>query len=141
MSRLAAAAALAFLTLQAPPGDLGRMQGTWTMLEGVAGGAPLPAGYLASMRRVLKGTTLTVTLNDGIFFVAEIKLDPKATPKTIDYHMTAGFQPGAEQLGIYELKGDTLRSCFGAPGAPRCTEFKSVPGDRRTVAAWVKAKP
>ena len=139
MSRLAAAA-LAFLTLQTQ-GDLDRMQGSWTMLEGTAGGAPLPAGYLSSMRRELKGTKLTVTLNGEVFFVAEIKLDPKATPKSIDYHMIAGFSPGAEQLGIYELKGDTLRSCFGAPGAPRCTEFTSVPGDRRTVAVWVKAKP
>ena len=71
------------------------------------------------------------------------ELDATKTPKTIDYAMTEGITKGKQQLGIYELNGDTFKSCFAKPGAERPGDFK--PGEGRTVSVWKReeavAKP
>ena len=53
------------------------------------------------------------------FFKAKFTIDPTKKPKTIDYAMTEGFTKGKTQLGIYELDGDTFRSCFAPAGKRR----------------------
>lgn len=121
--------------------DSARMQGAWLMVSGAADGIPMPAALLGSMRRVLNGDSLLVTMNGQVYFRAVIQLAAAETPKTIDYHMTDGFSPGAIQRGIYRFAGDTVVFCFGAPDAVRPTEFKTVPGDRRTLAAWLPVRP
>ena len=71
---------------------------------------------------------------------AKITIDPSKKPKTIDYQMTDGFTKGKTQLGIYEVDGDTFKSCFGKPGTERPTEFTSKPGDGRTLSVWKREK-
>jgi hypothetical protein len=71
---------------------------------------------------------------------ATITVDPSKNPKTMDYQMTEGVTKGKTQLGIYELDGDTFRSCFSAPGAERPTEFTTKPGDQRTLTVWKREK-
>ncbi len=75
-----------------------------------------------------------------VFLKAKITLDPSKKPKTIDYRMLEGFTKGKTQLGIYELDGDTFRSCFSAPGDPRPTDFTTKAGDRRTLSVWKRVK-
>ncbi len=76
-----------------------------------------------------------------MFFKARIAIDSAKKPKTIDYEMTEGFTKGEKQFGIYEVEADTFKSCFGAPGAARPTEFSSKPGDQRTLTTWKRDKP
>ena len=71
---------------------------------------------------------------------AKITIDPTKKPKTIDYQVIDGPTKGKKHLGIYELAGDTLKSCFGAPGAERPTDFTSKPGDKHTATVWKRAK-
>ena len=80
-------------------------------------------------------------MNGRVFFKAKIAIDPSQKPKTIDYEMTEGFTKGKKQLGIYELEGDTFKSCFGRPGAERPSDFTSKPGDGRTLSVWKREKP
>ena len=54
--------------------------------------------------------------------------------------MTDGPTKGKTQLGIYEVDGDTFRSCFASPGAERPTDFSSKPGEARTVSIWKREK-
>ena len=119
--------------------DSARLQGTWVMVSGTASGTAMPPVFLGGMRRVLTGNELTVTQNERPFMSARIVLNSHATPKTIDYHMTGGFTAGAVQLGIYEIRGDTVTFCFGPANGPRPAEFTSVAGDGRTLSTWVRA--
>lgn len=114
--------------------DLAQLQGEWTMVSGSADGSPMPDEMRRQMKRVCAGDELTVTMGGQTFIKAKVTIDPSKTPKTIDYQMTGGFTAGKKQLGIYELDGDTFKSCFTKPGADRPADF--APGEGRTVSVW-----
>lgn len=142
----AAAAVLAATPVRAQvsasaPTDLGRLQGTWTVVSASANGLPMPSQYANTMRRVAIGDTVTITLGEQLFFRATVTLDQSRTPKTIDYHMIGGPSAGATQLGIYAIAGDTVRFCFGSPNAARPGDFSSTAGDGRVLSTWVRAHP
>ena len=120
--------------------DLSQLQGEWSMVSGSADGQPVPDVMVKQMKRVCKGDETTTTRAGQLFFKAKITIDPSKKPKTIDYQMTDGFTKGQKQLGIYEVEGDTFRSCFGKPGAERPTDFTSKPGDGRTLSVWKRNK-
>ena len=120
--------------------DLAQLQGEWSMVSGSGDGQPLPDEMRKQMKRVCKGDEVTATRAGQMCFKAKITIDPSKNPKSIDYEMTEGFTKGKTQLGIYELDGDTLKSCFGAPGADRPTDFTSKPGDGRTLSVWKREK-
>ena len=121
--------------------DSARLQGTWTMIAGGADGTPMPADYVKAMKRVADGPYVTITSNGATFFKAHFVLAPDKSPKEIDYHMMEGPTKGATQLGVYRIAGDTAWFSFGSPGKPRAADFKSVPGDGRTLSVWLRSKP
>lgn len=60
------------------------------------------------------------------------KLDPTKDPKTIDitFPPEAGVKKSQVILGIYEIKGDTLKICYGSEDTARPNEFKSSAGSK-----------
>ena len=121
--------------------DLAQLQGEWSMVSGSADGEPMPEPMRKTMKRICKGEEVSVTMGGQVFLKAKITLDPSKNPKTIDYQMTEGFTKGKTQLGIYELDGDTFKSCFSAVGAERPKDFTTKAGDGRTVSVWNKTNP
>jgi uncharacterized protein (TIGR03067 family) len=120
--------------------DLAQLQGTWSMVSGSADGQAMPDEMLKQMKRVCKGDETTTTMGGQIYLKAKFTIDPSKKPKTIDYQMIDGFTKGKKQLGIYEVDGDTFKSCFGAAGAERPKDFTSQPGDQRTSSVWKREK-
>lgn len=120
--------------------DLAQIQGEWSMVSGTADGFEIPAEMVATARRVCKGNDVTATVGDRTILKAKFTLDPSKTPKTIDYDVQQGSNAGKKILGIYELNGDTFKACFGAPGAPRPTEFSSKPDSKQTSTVWKRSK-
>jgi len=116
--------------------DMAGLQGEWALVSGTADGQPMADGMIKQMKRFCKGDEVTVTLGAQVILKAKISLDAAKKPKTIDYDMTGGVNTGKKQLGIYELEGDSLKACFGAPGAERPADFTSKEGDRRTLTVW-----
>ena len=121
--------------------DLAQLQGEWSMVSGSADGQPMPDLLLKQMKRVCKGDEAAVTMAGQIYIKAKVTIDPSKKPKSIDYQMTDGFTKGKKQLGIYEVDGESFKSCFGKPGAERPTDFTSQPGDGRTLSVWKREKP
>ena len=120
--------------------DLEQLQGTWVMVSGKADGQPMPEDMAKLMRRTCKGDETTTMMNGQVFLRAKITINPTKTPKTIDYEMLEGVTKGKTQLGIYEIDGDTFKSCFAAPGGERPSEFTNKPGDRHTLSIWKREK-
>ncbi len=120
--------------------DLAQLQGEWSMVSGSADGQPMPAEMRKQMKRICKGDETTTMMAGQLYFKAKIIIDPSTKPKIIDYQMTEGFTKGHKQLGIYEVEGDTFKSCFGKPGAERPGDFTSKPGDGRTFSVWKREK-
>jgi len=116
--------------------DMVRLQGEWTLVSGTADGQPMADSMIKAMKRVCKGDEVTVTLGTQVILKAKISVGAEKKPKTIDYDMTGGVNAGKKQLGIYELEGDLLKACFGAPGAERPADFTSKEGDRQTLTVW-----
>jgi uncharacterized protein (TIGR03067 family) len=120
--------------------DIAQLQGEWLMVSGTADGFPIPPDMIPNSKRVCKGDELTAIVGGQLVMKAKITIDPSKKPKTIDYDVIDGPTKGKKHLGIYELDGDTLKSCFGAPGAERPTDFTSKPGDKCTSTVWKRAK-
>jgi uncharacterized protein (TIGR03067 family) len=120
--------------------EMAVLQGEWSMVSGSADGQPMPDEMRKQMKRVCKGDETLTTMGGQMFMKAKIAIDPSKKPKTIDYRMTDGFTKGKTQLGIYEVDGETFKSCFAKPGAERPADFTSKPGDGRTLSVWKRAK-
>jgi uncharacterized protein (TIGR03067 family) len=120
--------------------DMGQLQGEWSMVSGVADGYSIPDTMLPNSRRICKGDEITATVGGQLMMKSKITIDPSKKPKTIDYQVIEGPTKGKKHLGIYELEGNTFKSCFGAPGAERPTDFTSKQGDGRTSSVWKREK-
>lgn len=121
--------------------ELARLEGEWAMVSAERDGQRLPDTLVKNSHRTCKGGETTVMIGSQLFMKAKITVDPSKKPKAIDYLLTDGLDKGKTQLGIYELNGDTLKTCFSAPGKPRPGDFTTAAGSGRTLSVWKRAKP
>jgi uncharacterized protein (TIGR03067 family) len=90
-----------------------------------AGGRAPGAGVSDRTYTFAKDGKLTLDLG-GQEAAVEYKLDPSASPKTIDLIMKADAQTTVTIPGLYELDGDTLTICLCESSKPtRPTEMKA----------------
>jgi uncharacterized protein (TIGR03067 family) len=100
--------------------DAGLLQGTWTVSQFRKGGN----GAGTAQKFLFKGDVLTLeTGGAGAQPSGKIKLDAKASPKTIDW-----LNPDGEVWGIYSLNNDVLTITFSR-GKERPTDFTPKTGD------------
>jgi uncharacterized protein (TIGR03067 family) len=99
----------------APKKAPGPLDGTWAVVE--------EAGGFGPKRLIFNGETLALEFGKGEKKKAQIKLDPTAKPKRIDFHAGKDNNPG-----IYQLDGETLKICFTIEGQERPAEFKAGKG-------------
>jgi RNA polymerase sigma factor (sigma-70 family) len=106
--------------------DLELLQGTWNIDTMAWGARSLPRELMTGYKFVFAGTKLTwegaigmtkragkVTAIDGVF-PCDFKIDPGKSPKQIDItlHLKKVNKGDRTLLGIYEIKGDTLKVCY-----------------------------
>lgn len=121
-----------------PPGDLGKLQGVWTVKAGPKGDIPVTLA--------IKGSEVAVDFASplGIKVHAEgkLKINESTIPKTIDW---VGFsiidgQDFPDVLGIYELVADTFKTVSGGSNDRRPSEFKKGDGALADVLVFTRAK-
>jgi uncharacterized protein (TIGR03067 family) len=121
--------------------ELAQLQGTWRVVAEVRDGVKSPPQRFQSV---------TVTYDaDGKFQVemagkaiaqGTSTLDPSKQPKAMDIRYTEGEQKGQTLLAIYEVKGDTRRTCVAPPGRGRPTAFAAPPGSGYSVIVYQREK-
>jgi uncharacterized protein (TIGR03067 family) len=104
-----------------------KMAGTWKIVAfEIAGKKMLPDEERAKILVTIGLDGKSTVRVDGKTVVETTnKIDPTKTPKTLDQTFTkGGGGEGKTSLAIYELKDDTLKCCFAAPGEPRPSKFE-----------------
>ncbi len=103
--------------------DRKQLWGTWQAVSGEEGGKPLSDDFIKNYKAIFHGDKVKLVAIDDQGEGA-VTLDPRKTPKWIDI---AVKEKGRESkaLGIYELKGDTLKLCMTEDrgGTARPAEF------------------
>jgi uncharacterized protein (TIGR03067 family) len=130
---------------QAPSGDAKKdqdaLQGTWTVVTAEADGKHLPAEQTKSLKLIFHGDKYTFQTPDhGI--AGTYKLDPAKKPRAIDATRAEGPDKGKVVLGIYQVDGDQLKMCFGAPGEDtRPKDFAPKAGEGFRLYVLKRSKP
>lgn len=117
--------------------DLEKFQGTWQLISAETDGKKAPEEQVSKIKVVIKGNKHTVLFGDKVA-VKEIpfQIDPTKNPKNVDDTLPDGRMIH----GIYELDGDTLKSCVAQVGKPRPTEFAAKPGTGHTLRVFKQVK-
>ena len=93
--------------------DLDKIQGTWKVVAMEAAGQQAPAEIVAALKFVFKDGKLTFTPGEPGFTNYTFKLNATAKPASFDMTHADGDNKGETHKGIYSLKGDNLKICFG----------------------------
>jgi uncharacterized protein (TIGR03067 family) len=102
--------------------DMGKLQGKWERVVAERDGEEFGRDPVAFFRHTFEfnDDKFSLVIGKGPAVKGRVKLDPAASPKTIDLVYEGNLDltlHGQVRLGIYEIDGDTLRWC--------CTDLDS----------------
>ena len=119
-----------------PEADLDLMQGTWVLVATADSppGAKVFVPTDGSFKLTRKGNTALARQRKKVGKPFFYSLNPLANPKQID----TIDADGTRLLGIYELKGDTMKVTSSPPGVPRPASFVA---SNCTIAVYGREKP
>jgi uncharacterized protein (TIGR03067 family) len=111
--------------------DQEALQGTWGAVSAEFDTGRPSSREVKAIRLVFDGAMLTIVDGKDVSKTTYL-LDPAKKPSAFDLKSTDGNTKGRTYLGIYELKGDTLKICFSEHEQDRPTEFaaEGKPGIR-----------
>jgi uncharacterized protein (TIGR03067 family) len=118
-----------------------KLQGTWEFAAFEYRGRHYDAAEfkvkLGNPKLIITKDKLTGTFQNQTETIP-LKIDPKANPKGIEL-TGQRFAPRGIVPAIYELEGDTLKTCFYRGRKKRPTGFKTDP--LAFIMIWKRAKP
>jgi RNA polymerase sigma factor (sigma-70 family) len=130
---------------------LPKLQGTWVAVAAEANGRQVPEKVLKETKVTLAisgdrfTATATLGANGEVTWAGRIKVDPARRPGRFDvldgrleFAKTKGAMKAVGVEGVYELKGGSLKVCYG-PRRP--TEFKTKPGSSEKLYVFEREKP
>ncbi len=120
--------------------ELKKIQGTWRFTAEVMDGKAVPKDKLAKTTVTFAGDKWTVRDGDTVVQAGTHKFNPGKKPAQVDAVVTEGEGKGTTMLGIYELKGNTMKVCFDPQGKARPTSFTAKEGQFSAVVERVKKK-
>lgn len=108
-----------------------KLLGTWSVVGGEEDGKPSPEEKIKGSRMTVDKKSIKLTdKDDKQLWVLAYKTDDTKTPHHITMTVVAGTDDGKSAEGIYEVDGDTLKICYGLPGAERPKDFKTTTGSK-----------
>jgi uncharacterized protein (TIGR03067 family) len=142
--------ALWFLPLVATatsPGD--ELNGKWQITAMELRGMNLPVESIGPLKVAvleLGDGKLTIRAGERVLHEGAYTINTQASPKTVEGNLTPqtgrGKRPTEASTGIFEVEGDTLRICLGAPGGgkPPSKFTTAGPGSGSTLLVYRRVK-
>jgi uncharacterized protein (TIGR03067 family) len=124
--------------------DYDRLTGKWQLTRGVVNGKPVPASVARNTILITDHNTFRFPQASGVGThpAGHFTVNPNTRPKQVDTIAEGGPKAGQLTRGIYEILDAThKRACWGQPGGPRPTDFKSPPGSGWILQYWKKIGP
>ena len=113
----------------------------WVAKSVQIGGQAIPGEVIKRIQWTFKKDKLIVRGNSKKEDSDEecaCRVNPKQKPKHVEFTLPGNKEPN---LGIYEIKGDTLTICFRYGGSkPRPTEFESKAGSNLVLFVFERKK-
>jgi uncharacterized protein (TIGR03067 family) len=122
---------------------LDKLKGTWTAESLVFSGMKVPEDMLKElqMQLVFTDDKYEERIQGKVNEEGGIKIDTSKKLATIDLMIRTGKDKDKKQVGIYEVKGDTLRLCLAMPGAEgRPTSLSSPEGEMWSYVVFRRTK-
>ena len=111
-----------------------KLEGTWSLVK-VTGGKTERKDKETKI--TFKGDKVTFKAGEEVTY----SVDPTKKPKELNVHIEKDGKK-VTMKGIYELDGDTLKTCFNTAGkVQRPTEFASKAGTEHELAVYKREKP
>ena len=108
---------LALLAAEENKADRLNLDGTYKIVSGEKDGKPEPKDRIEGRIVVIKGNRITGTDKDKKeFFACTFKVDTSKKPFALTM-TSAAPKKGEVARGVIEQDGDTVRLCYGIPGA------------------------
>jgi uncharacterized protein (TIGR03067 family) len=114
-----------------------KLNGTWQLMSAENDGKKAPEDFVKTVRVVIRDGKHTVHVGDQVA-AKEIPftIDPTKKPK-----QAIDTLPDGKQIhSIYEIDGDTLRSCVAPVGKDRPKEFSGAAGTGNTLRVFKRVK-
>lgn len=116
-------------TQDAVPKEMVPLQGTWVVTQ--VNGDPTPSATAL----VIAGAKYSETIDGTVDETGLFKVDASKTPMTVDLIIQEGADAGKTQLGIFDVKGDTMRLLLNTAGeTARPTSLEKADGELFIVA-------
>lgn len=108
--------------------ELKKLQGTWKFIAQTMDGKERPKEELAKLTITFTDDKWAVKDDGKVVQAGTHKLDGSKKPGQVEAKVTEGEGKGTTMLGIYELKGDTMKVCFDPMGKERPTALIAKAG-------------
>jgi uncharacterized protein (TIGR03067 family) len=112
---------------------LKKIQGTWKFVSQDMDGKPVPKEDLEKQTITFDGDKWTVRRDGKVIQAGTHKFETSKKPPQVDAAVKEGEDKGNTMIGIYEMKGDTLKVCFDLKGKDRPADFTSKAGRMTAV--------
>lgn len=109
------------------------LKGTWKAETVEQGGTKLSGDELGNLELTFDDSKYAEKRDGEVVEEGEYTLDLKKAPKTIDLKIGTGEHKGKPQVGIFEVKGDTVRMCLSLPGSDQRPKEFSGAGEQILV--------
>jgi uncharacterized protein (TIGR03067 family) len=141
----AVVAAGVLVAADTPKGDavkeeLAKFQGGWQLVSGVINGNPIPDDDAKQIERKFDGDKFEAKKGGMTLTKGTVKIDPTKKPKAVDVQLSQSDGGEVTLKGIYELDGDTMKTCLAPPDHDRPTDFTSKEGSGLMSYVWKRAK-
>jgi uncharacterized protein (TIGR03067 family) len=120
--------------------DVERMQGDWVAASQVIDGEKLADDEAQTLFRTVKDDTYKIFSFDKPVGSGKFTIDATKKPRTIDARPETAAKDAPPLLGIYEIDGDTFRTCFASPGKDRPKDFDCKAGSGQRLTVWKREK-